>query len=158
MKLSKRTEDVIAECRRTAEKLQNDFIGLKHFYLAYSKQAFKDKYDFKLTLTQKKELIRSVKGTKLAGRKDDLFPLTTDFENALKTGDFHKWILRDEEIDPIHIFLSAVSEDVVNKRIYLQMLSDNGIKYGNFKRKMIDIHFNKVMRVFGIEKLISRIF
>jgi len=158
MKLSKRTEDVIAECRWTAEKLQNDFIGLKHFYLAYSGQGFKDKYDFKLTLTQKKELVRSLKGIKLAGRKDDLFPLTKDFENALKTSDFHRWILSDKEIDPIHLFLSGVSEDVVNKRIYLQMLSDNGITYGNFKRKMIDIHFNKLLRIVGVEKLISRIF
>lgn len=65
---------MIAECRWTAEKLQNDFIGLKHFYLAYSKQNFKDKYDFKLTLTEKKQLVRSVKGIRLARRKDDLFP------------------------------------------------------------------------------------
>ena len=70
MKLSKRTENLIAECRWIAEKLENDFVGLKHFYLAYSKQAFKDKYDFKLTLTQKKKLVSDLKAIKLAGRKD----------------------------------------------------------------------------------------
>lgn len=158
MKLSKRTEDLIAECRWIAEKLDNDFIGLEHFYLAYSKTVFKDKYEFKLTVTQKKELIKSLKGLKLGGVENNLFPLTKDFEVALKTSTFHKWILKDKYIDPIHIFLSAVSDDTINKGIYLQTLTNNGIRYGNFRKAMIHIHFNRMLRVFGIELMISRIF
>lgn len=158
MKLSKRTEDLIAECRWTAEKLENDFIGLKHFYLAYSKAAFKDKYEFKLSLTQKKELIKNLKGFKLGGVKDNLFPLTKDFGNALDASTFHKWILNDKDIEPIHIFLSAASEDGINKNTYLQTLTNNGVKYGSLRKAMIDIHFNRILRVFGLEKLICRIF
>lgn len=149
---------MIAECRWTAEHLENDFIGLKHFYLAYSKTAFRDKYDFKLTLTQKKELIKKIKGLKLGGVKDDQFPLTKDFEIALKTSTFHRWILSDKDVDPIHILLADVSEDTINKGIYLQTLADNGIKYGKFKSMMIDVHFNKALRILGLEKLISGIF
>jgi hypothetical protein len=158
MKLSKRSEDLIAECRWTAEKLGNDFIDLNHFYLAYSKAVFKDKYDFKLTLTQKKELIKNIKGLKVGGVKNDQFPLTKDFEIALKTSAFHKWILNDKDIDPIHIFLAAAKVGGLGKGTYLQTLADNGIEYGNFRKAMIDVHFNKVLSVFGVEKLISRIF
>jgi hypothetical protein len=158
MRLSKQTENLIAECRWTAEKLENDFIGLEHFYLAYSKAAFRDKYDFKLTLTQKKEFIKDIKGIKLAGRKDNMFPLTKDFEIALKTSAFHRWILNDKDIDPIHILLSGFSGDAINKGIYLRTLADNGVEYGKFKEMMIDVHFSRVLRIFELEKLISRIF
>jgi ATP-dependent Clp protease ATP-binding subunit ClpA len=158
MNLSKSTREVIVECRKTAEKLENDYIGIHHFYLAYSKQAFADKYDFKLTLTQKKEMVSYLKGVKLAHRNDDLFPITKELERALRNGSFQRWVFRDKQIDPIHIVLARLSVDIKDKHVYLQALSEYGIKYGNFRRKMIYTQFNRPLRILGIAKLIRWVF
>jgi hypothetical protein len=152
--LSKRAENLIAESRKIAEKLGNDFVGLEHFFLAYNKWSDTTQFDFNVPISDKKTLIKQVKGVKIGETEDDNFHITKDYEAALINSRFHKWIFSDKQIDPRHIYLAAFANYPANKNEYLKILLENKFKITRIKKLIINILFNSWLRNTGIIKAV----
>jgi len=157
MKFSDSVQGLIAETRKIAEKLDNDFIGLQHFLLAYNKFDDSALTELKISLSVKKDLIGNVKGLELAKYKSSDFPLTKDFEFVLKCSGFQRWILGDKVIEPKHLYLSILLIDTENRDKYIGILNRNSIQLNSFKKRMIHIQFNPFWRIVGIAKILRKI-
>ena len=157
MRFSDSVQGLIADTRKIAEKLDNDFIGLQHFLLAYNKFDDSALTGLKVSLSIKKDLIRNVKGLKLTKYKSSDFPLTVEFELVLKSSGFQRWVLGDKVIEPKHLYLSIFLIETKHREEYLQILNRNSIKMNSFKKRMIEIQFNPILRFLGIAKLFRKI-
>lgn len=156
MKFSDSVTKLIVETRKIAERLDNDFIGLQHFLLAYNKFDGSVFPEFRLKFSDKKSLIKNIKGVKVTKTKSDNFPLTKDFEFVLESGSFQKWVLFEKVIEPRHLYLSIFSIERKNKSEYLRILESNHIKIGRFRKSMIEIQFNPIFRNLSIAKLVRK--
>lgn len=148
---------LVAETRKIAERLDNDFIGLQHLLLAYNKFDNSDFKELRLTLSDKKELVSNVKGIKLTDSTiDGIFPLTKDLEFVLKNSSFQKWVLADKIVEPKHLHLSIFLLETKNKTEYFRVLDNNNVSLSRAKRSIVNIQFIPILRYLGIAKLLRK--
>lgn len=157
MELSNSVKGLVAETRKIAERLDNDFIGLQHLLLAYNKFDNSDFKELRLTLSDKKELVSNVKGIKLTDSTiDGIFPLTKDLEFVLKNSSFQKWVLADKIVEPKHLHLSIFLLETKNKTEYFRVLDNNNVSLSRAKRSIVNIQFIPILRCLGIAKILRK--
>ncbi len=157
MELSNSVKGLVAETRKIAEKLGNDFIGLQHLLLAYNKYDDSNFKELRLTLSDRKELVSNVKGVRLTDSTNSNFPITKDLEFVLKNSSFQKWVLTDKVVEPKHLHLSILLLETKNKTEYFRILENHHISLNSLKRSIVSIQFIPILRYLGVAKLLRKI-
>ncbi|PWS32062.1 hypothetical protein [Pedobacter paludis] len=156
MSLSKKTRNLIADCRKVAERYNNDYISLSHFFLVYNRYR-KNEADFKVSISQQKEFISSII-SKIPVDTSKNFPLTVDFERALLYCHFHAWITSQKLVEPHHLLMAIFGDNADCKEKYLEYLTNNDFQLNKLKSLILDIFFNKFARSIGLIRIFKRRF
>ncbi|WP_460975016.1 hypothetical protein [Spirosoma knui] len=147
------TIKVIKECRQLADRLQSDCLSLYFFLWLYPKYSPVETKEFAFPYSQKKQVIRMLKG-KEGQATPQILQLTSDFEVAIMESDLQQRLLKSKEIKPEHIFLSALSSRHEEKQTYIYFLSRfpiNKYKLLFLRASVLSIsHKLKLLKIIGV--------
>ncbi|MFZ4800185.1 MAG: Clp protease N-terminal domain-containing protein [Bacteroidia bacterium] len=153
-KFSEEIKELIIDMKKIAERYGNNYIGAEHFLLNFNKYNKNEKLKLKISISELKLCIKSIRGKRVDSIDNNSICLTKQMEFALKTSSFHCIILKEKYIKPEHILLGISSFDMSYKVEYLRILNLNNIILSRLDKILVYFHFNNFWRKTGILKLL----
>ncbi len=148
-KFSDETKNLLLETKNIAKRLENNYIGVYHFFLCFNDFNQNGRLKLKVTLSEKKEILKDINGKKLDLKGKKEFVMSKQLEESCIMSGFNSWLMGDKDVEPEHIYLGIIGYSTEQKELYMQLIKEANIPLNWLKKILIHFYFTIIFKRIG---------